>query len=873
MYYTKLPIDTKYYAEIDGLLSKIETYYPEHQIYAFDSLCSDYREKLSKVAKANGIDYKDILQEAGYVFISPGEVSKVRTKTFLPGSEPEPIKQKVSFMLKNLNEYYPGKTISVSIASEHGKFAEKLSGLYMWLGYSSLREMLAAYGWDYNPSITREVKLTKDALDSLADSLIVKVAQRGKYNTVGEMEEDNLDVNFTSFKQKSVALTGQSFAEYLKAKGIVAEASEKPRKMRNTDGTIAALKQKCANGKKYGMLIDVFGDNPELKNDIIYMQQNATELFGCTLAKHLEKIGIITKTEPIVKQVDTSSYNPEELLIVGTVVKDSATKSKVVVVPQGVTKIGASAFYSNPVLEKVVLPSSVKQIMMSAFSKCPNLKEVVLPNGIEYLGAYIFLDCPNLTKLHIPSSVTEICASGLPTNAEITLEPDNGYYSIKEDCIVKGNTLVKYMGTAENYVVPSFCNQVGEYAFYGNNRLKRVVVPPFVSSVGRKAFSGCSALEECYFQGSLKELPRGMFCDCKSLKEVVLPDGIKKLPSEYYFGMDVSKIGWPKSLSLNELKESGYKSVDEVYIKGNSADISIENVFAEENYREFYFYSADKPSVIGRFWHFVDGRMAKWDPVDEAIGTSNVSVSDGNIEFVDFSKNYLDAKHNVIVSDEGSVYLRDKRYAQLVSGKTVSAYSARRIAHAGFGMNKFIDKYCKWVEFDTASPNAGIINAKSVKQIPLCELQKLLNNKISICDGKIEVNFVENCDGVKYAYVDMTDLDNLPESGKITIPMRFRLSSGDIPTKDNLRGEGGFLFNRTDYLEFGALPKFAFEVGESKYKLNVGLRCYNIKTTRISKCEIGQDSSGSYIDALVMCVRYSSFDEKYRDYFSYDDYV
>ena len=60
----------------------------------------------------------------------------------------------------------------------------------------------------------------------------------------------------------------------------------------------------------------------------------------------------------------------------GTSLKKYAGQDKVVVVPEGITKIGQSAFSKNEVVEKIILPSSVKEIMKSAFSWCPNLKEI-----------------------------------------------------------------------------------------------------------------------------------------------------------------------------------------------------------------------------------------------------------------------------------------------------------------------------------------------------------------------------------------------------------------------------------------------------------------------------------------------------------------
>ena len=64
-----------------------------------------------------------------------------------------------------------------------------------------------------------------------------------------------------------------------------------------------------------------------------------------------------------------------------------------VVIPEGVTEIGASAFYWFKNLQSVVIPEGVTKIGDSAFSHCENLQSVVIPEGVTKIGVSAFSCC------------------------------------------------------------------------------------------------------------------------------------------------------------------------------------------------------------------------------------------------------------------------------------------------------------------------------------------------------------------------------------------------------------------------------------------------------------------------------------------------
>ena len=58
---------------------------------------------------------------------------------------------------------------------------------------------------------------------------------------------------------------------------------------------------------------------------------------------------------------------------------------KTVIIEEGVTKIGVSAFCACG-MQEITLPASLEKIAYDAFSHCQNLKRIVLPDGLKKIG-------------------------------------------------------------------------------------------------------------------------------------------------------------------------------------------------------------------------------------------------------------------------------------------------------------------------------------------------------------------------------------------------------------------------------------------------------------------------------------------------------
>ena len=81
---------------------------------------------------------------------------------------------------------------------------------------------------------------------------------------------------------------------------------------------------------------------------------------------------------------------------------------KELVIPNGVTSIGSSAFMCWLGLTSVVIPNSVESIGLHAFDGCTCLASVTIGNSVKSIGEYAFYDCSGLTSVTIGNSVESI---------------------------------------------------------------------------------------------------------------------------------------------------------------------------------------------------------------------------------------------------------------------------------------------------------------------------------------------------------------------------------------------------------------------------------------------------------------------------------
>ena len=216
-----------------------------------------------------------------------------------------------------------------------------------------------------------------------------------------------------------------------------------------------------------------------------------------------------------------------------------------------------SWLFSGTGIEKLVIPEGVTEIGADAFSGS-SLKEVVLPKTLTKIGNSAFSGT-QLTKLTLPEGVTEIGANAFSGS------------SLKE------------------VVLPSTLTQIGSYAFNGT-QLRDITLPTSVTAIGSGAFGSIDSLSSVVIPKNLSDAYRA-FEGSQHLKTIHFEEGITKIASGLFKGSGISSITIPKTVT-----EIGYEAfhntkITELYIPDSVTKLGSNSFSFSDN------YSNDLPSL------------------------------------------------------------------------------------------------------------------------------------------------------------------------------------------------------------------------------------------------------------------------------------
>ena len=259
----------------------------------------------------------------------------------------------------------------------------------------------------------------------------------------------------------------------------------------------------------------------------------------------------------------------------------------------GLTGIGAYAFYALPALKEVQLPQSVTWIGQYAFQDCIALHIVGMNNAITEIGSHAFSKCYSLTTLPIPNRAQKIGFRAFQMVPNIAYADDrktdygarcvNGYV---EDEIVYLDNTKKVMAACSAYkqgalTIDAPVEQINESALSNCYRLTSVTFGESISAVPANALEDCNALESITLSANTIHLKMYSLA-CNNLKEVhcralVPPTDVS---SYSFYGVELKNV----TLYVPAGSVEAYKEAD-VWKKFGTimADTeSVENVQSDE---------------------------------------------------------------------------------------------------------------------------------------------------------------------------------------------------------------------------------------------------------------------------------------------------
>ena len=237
---------------------------------------------------------------------------------------------------------------------------------------------------------------------------------------------------------------------------------------------------------------------------------------------------------------------------------------KSVVIEDGVTRIGISAFKNCDALTDVTIPNGVSSIGEYAFSDCSSLTSVTIPNSVTYIGYWAFSDCDSLTSVTIPGSVTKIGGSVFYDCDALTDIYYDGYgidwlkvdgslssltgYTVrfKENLYGKGmcGDNVSWVMTADGTLTISGTGEMADSdsveapaPWDGCQKyIKSIIIEDGVTGIGRYAFNRCMSLASVTIPDSVTSIRYGAFMMDTALTSLTIPGSVTSIENYAFYG-------------------------------------------------------------------------------------------------------------------------------------------------------------------------------------------------------------------------------------------------------------------------------------------------------------------------------------------------
>ncbi len=192
-----------------------------------------------------------------------------------------------------------------------------------------------------------------------------------------------------------------------------------------------------------------------------------------------------------------------------------------VIIEEGATNVGSRTFYRCENLAQVTFPSTLTKIGDYAFYQCKALTQITLPDTLTSIGESAFYYCAGLETVTMGENVTHIGGNAFDGTPWY-----NAQLAGQEFVIVSG-TLMEYLGSDSNVVIPEGITAIGANAFDDNETLVSVTLPEGLTAIGEMAFQSCANLRSINFPSTLTTIGEYAFRNCSSLTAAELPEGIK----------------------------------------------------------------------------------------------------------------------------------------------------------------------------------------------------------------------------------------------------------------------------------------------------------------------------------------------------------
>lgn len=227
------------------------------------------------------------------------------------------------------------------------------------------------------------------------------------------------------------------------------------------------------------------------------------------------------------------------------------TSTKYLILPKGLTNIGAYSVYNKTGINGAVIPSSVTTIGDYAFGTCFSLHSISIPGSVTTVGNYAFTTCTSLLSAVVQQGAVVLGSQCFYKCTFLAIVSFGGT-SLGSSCF-SGCTALASVEVIGNLTT------IDNFVFSECSSLSSLILPSSVTSINSSAFTKCSSLEIevddsnsnfCSVNGSLynKDKTNILRASAK-ITSFVIPDGVKKISAYAFTSCSVTSIESPSSVT------------------------------------------------------------------------------------------------------------------------------------------------------------------------------------------------------------------------------------------------------------------------------------------------------------------------------------
>ncbi|MBO5649198.1 MAG: leucine-rich repeat domain-containing protein, partial [Clostridia bacterium] len=247
-----------------------------------------------------------------------------------------------------------------------------------------------------------------------------------------------------------------------------------------------------------------------------------TELHIPASVTHIGQ-GIVGKTlllESITVAPENTTYHSIENCLIetssGTLIAGCSTS----VIPDGVTSIGAYAFYCCSGLRNLSVPEGVTSIGEYAFLGCNTLTEITFPQTLTSVGMFAFAECSILRSVVFPESMTQIAGMAFQKCEKL-----------------------------ESVILPADVDSIGLNVFRECVSLTEIDIPDGWTTIPGRMFQSCWKLERVGIPDSVTKIGVSAFEQCGELRNVHIPDGVTSISDNTFYNCSLTEIHIPEGVT------------------------------------------------------------------------------------------------------------------------------------------------------------------------------------------------------------------------------------------------------------------------------------------------------------------------------------